>query len=619
MNYLHFKIISDIKVVDFVAQVTLTQEYVNQEINPIEVLYSYPVEESAAIVAFEANIDGHEIQAVVKEKQQAKNDYNQAMQMGHSAILLEETAPDIFSMKLGQLKAGAGAKVKLTYIMELPVEEKAIRLSVPTTIAPRYIPPNDDSQAAQEIAKLTYNSECQASAPLKITVESIMKSFIKSIYSPSHDLKTTIQPKPDENGQFISTTVLSNDAASITIMDRDLVILIKTDDESHSKPVVFIEEGESSKAALVSLIPSFKLDDQKCELVFLIDRSGSMQGKSIAQAVKALELFLHSIPADCYFNIWSFGSNFSSLFEKGSCLYDDSTLTKAKNHVAKIKADYGGTEVYNPLQAIFKQKLIEGYARQVILLTDGDVSNSDSVIHLVKQNASKNRVFTLGLGSSASRHLVKGVARAGNGISTFATLNEDLRPKVMTILKNTLMSSLSQVEVLWNNEEKKKTNESVQTMRTLLGFNKPLKENKVEDDKIGPSVLFDGSRMLMFKIFDKDVKLKSVTIRAQAPDGPLSVEVPIHKDCYLEGGNYVHQLAIRRQIQDMEESGNFEDEKIKSLALQYGLASRFTSFVGVDKNTKKDVLEPAMSTRQIKQEIPFEFGCEFYSSKSHSR
>ena len=57
---------------------------------------------------------------------------------GNTAILLEETAPDIFSMKLGQLKPGAGAKVKLTYIMELPVEDKSIRLTIPTTIAPRY-------------------------------------------------------------------------------------------------------------------------------------------------------------------------------------------------------------------------------------------------------------------------------------------------------------------------------------------------------------------------------------------------------------------------------------------------------------------------------------------------
>ena len=56
----------------------------------------------------------------------------------NTAIVLEETAPDIFSMKLGQLKPGAGAKVKLTYIMELSVEDKSIRLTIPTTIAPRY-------------------------------------------------------------------------------------------------------------------------------------------------------------------------------------------------------------------------------------------------------------------------------------------------------------------------------------------------------------------------------------------------------------------------------------------------------------------------------------------------
>ena len=127
----------DIKVVDFVSQVTVTQEYVNRESNPIEVLYSYPIEESAAIIAFEANIDGHEIEAEVKKKEEAKAEYDRAMYHGNTAILLEETAADIFNMKLGQLKPGAGAKVKLTYIMELPVEDESIRVTIPTTIAPK--------------------------------------------------------------------------------------------------------------------------------------------------------------------------------------------------------------------------------------------------------------------------------------------------------------------------------------------------------------------------------------------------------------------------------------------------------------------------------------------------
>ena len=75
------KVQLDVKVVDFIAQVSVIQEYVNQESNPIEVHYSYPVEESAAIVGFEAVIDGREIVAEVKEKEKAKEDYDQAMRV----------------------------------------------------------------------------------------------------------------------------------------------------------------------------------------------------------------------------------------------------------------------------------------------------------------------------------------------------------------------------------------------------------------------------------------------------------------------------------------------------------------------------------------------------------
>ena len=38
------------KIIDFMSQVTITQKYVNSEISPIEVFYSYPIEESAAVV-----------------------------------------------------------------------------------------------------------------------------------------------------------------------------------------------------------------------------------------------------------------------------------------------------------------------------------------------------------------------------------------------------------------------------------------------------------------------------------------------------------------------------------------------------------------------------------------
>merc|ERR1711963_273238 len=289
---------------------------------------------------------------------------------------------------------------------------------------------------------------------------------------------------------------------------------------------------------------------------------------------------------------------------------------KAKAHVEKMEANYGGTEIHAPLKSIFSQSTIQGYARQIFLLTDGAVSNDNQIIKLVRSNNKSSRVFTLGLGSSASRHLVKGVARAGNGTSIFSNLNEDLRPKVVALLKNALMPALTDLKVLWNGidnnvnakESEKKPKEQV---RTLLGYNKPASEDEQTDGNQS-EVLFDGARMLNFKHFAKDETLEKVVIVAQAPDGPLSVTIPITAKDHLEGGNFVHQMASRRRIQEIEDSLPFDEyelpepakKEITGLGRKFGLATKYTSFIGVDKQSKKSLFEGAMQSRHIEHEIP---------------
>lgn len=150
------------------------------------------------------------------------------------------------------------------------------------------------------------------------------------------------------------------------------------------------------------------------DYVFLLDRSGSMGGTRIEKAKEALFLFLKSLPVDSYFNIISFGSKSESMFpssERNSIKAIESAILAVKN----MTANMGGTEIFQPLQTILLDKVIEGYPRQVFLLTDGGVSDTQGVIKMVKKSTKYCRVHSIGIGNGASYDLIQGCAEGGKG------------------------------------------------------------------------------------------------------------------------------------------------------------------------------------------------------------
>ena len=242
----------------------------------------------------------------------------------------------------------------------------------------------------------------------------------------------------------------------------------------------------------------------------------------------------------------------------------------------------------NPLREIFNQKPHKGHLRQIFVLTDGSVSNSDEVVRLVRRNAQAGRVFSLGLGSYCDRHLVKGIARSGNGTAVFSAEGEDLRPKVMSQLKNALQPAINDIRVIWNGVDESK-----------LGMQVP--------NEAPP--IFDGSRLLVFRHFSALLKPQGVKITAETPDGPLTVDLDI-EECTLliSTDNLVHKLAARRQIQELEENSDKRNkEEIVKLATRYRLASKFTSFVGIDCKENKEMFAE-MATREIANQVPAFYG-----------
>merc|ERR1712142_1313238 len=602
----------DVKVVNFTAQVIITQEFVNKERNPLECIYFFPVEEEAAVVDFTTELEGRKIETKVKEKETAREEYNEAVRNRQTAFLLEETKPDIFEIKIGHLSPGAGCKITMTYLSELPVEEGKTKVTIPTTVAPRYIPASDGSPEAAKIASIQH--DFTSPVQMEMSLQVLMQTEITSITSPSHSL--TLPTKKRTQEYFEANVKFSGQTAN---MDRDMIIYV--DSEEPNQPKVIIEKNEEgSTVAMLSMVPEFKLKEHEVEAVFLVDCSGYMSGCSMNLAKEALQVFLHSLPVNSFFNIIVFGSSFKSLFSE-SRKYDDHSLQQAKSYANNISANLGGTEIFSPLQHILEKPLLAGLARQVFVLTDGQVSNSSACIDLVRKNSSTNRVFTLGIGSSADRHLVKGMARAGKGTAAFTTQGEPITSKVIKQLKNGLQPCISQVLVKWGKANDFEGSgdvekEVIETKKTLFGFGKTVKKIKPKftiqsqvPSKIPP--IYDGSRLIAYKILDGNIEANDeVTVKAKTPEGDLEVTLKLSKDNMIEG-NCVHQLFARKMIQELEEKTEHDDKEenkklITELGLKYKLASKHTSFVGFDEKQGKRT--SMMVTKQIKNQLPHNGG-----------
>eukprot|EP00162_Nutomonas_longa_P016051 comp22477_c0_seq3/m.55601 comp22477_c0_seq3/g.55601 ORF comp22477_c0_seq3/g.55601 comp22477_c0_seq3/m.55601 type:complete len:879 (+) comp22477_c0_seq3:28-2664(+) len=586
-------------VIDSIAQVVIEQTYTNTELTPIESVFKFPLDDNAAVSAFSAIIDGVEIKGIVKEKEQAFRDYDAAIARGDGAYLAEEDKADIFSMSVGNLPPGKTVTIRLTYVTRLGAEGDDLRFVLPLAMVPRYTPGTNAMAPTDSVSQMPPVGGAGADYPITIAVDAVMSSSLVSVTSPSHTLAVAM----GSNARTARITL----ATSATLMNKDFVALLKTSAPYEPQAALELnDDGSNGAAAMVSLFPLFKTTKIPTEIIFVVDRSGSMGGTKIEQTKNALQLFLRSMPAGSKFNIVSFGSSASQLFSGGAQDYNQNTMRQAVDHVASMSANMGGTEILSALKMVFGQKLHREYLRQVFVLTDGEVDNNDAVFAAVRDAASTMRVFSFGIGDGASRALVNGIARAGRGMAEFIANDERIEPKVMRQLRRAVQPVLGDVQVSW-----------AKNGQPLVGFE--------HAPHVAPPV-FASDRFVSYALFPSaEMVPDSVTLRGTTFDGPVEATIAINL-AQATQGSVVHTIAARELIRELEEggpgapamqppqqpgsrqqrsffSGIFGQAKAQvdaavvtpvdartrviQLATKYNLASKYTSFVAVEYRDNK--------------------------------
>ncbi|KAF9208863.1 hypothetical protein BGZ49_007296 [Haplosporangium sp. Z 27] len=424
------------------AKTTLTQTFLNPPENGLikELRYVFPLYDGASVVSFTCTIGDRTIIGQVKEQKKAAQDFKDAVNQGQRAALFKQlpNTSDVFTATIGNIPEGAKVIIQIEYIEELKhdAEVDGIRYTIPTSILPRY--GDHPSEISNGYNYGTYEGRIQ------VTVDVVMAqtTFIQQVQSPSHPIAISIGTNSMEAD---APPAMSKASASLSLgsagLDKDFILQVVTKDVGIPKAILETHPTiPNQRALMATLVPKFSLPPQKPEIVFICDRSGSMDGSNITLAKSALRVFLKSLPVGVKFNICSFGRNYSFMWGKSQS-YTKDNLETALEYVDAITANMGGTEMFEPIKATIENRY-KDIPLEIMLLTDGAVWYHEKIFTYINEQVTTNkgaiRAFTLGVGRGVSHSLIEGVARSGNGFSQSVGEGEKMESKVVRMLKGAL-------------------------------------------------------------------------------------------------------------------------------------------------------------------------------------
>jgi len=428
-----------------IADVRVTQVYRNEGSTPIDARYVFPASTRAAVYALRLRVGERAVDAQIREKQQARREFDQAKRDGRSASLLERKRPNVMQMAIANVLPGDEIAVDLRYTETIVPADGTYRFVFPTVVGPRF---NGGASAEGQASEshraegwivqptLKAGKKGNATFALNATIRSPLP--IATLSSPSHALQVAGE------GNREVRVALPADAAHA---DRDVVIDYALAGRAIDAGLLVHEGPDASYFLLLAQPPAAvaPADIVSREYVFIVDVSGSMHGFPLATAKALLRELIGRLRPTDTFNVIPFAGGHSALHPAPVAASTDNVARAIR--FLDGQNGGGGTELLPALRTALAMGAArppegarfppggtagrgeggtpadeDGRARTFVVVTDGYVTVEKEAFELVRANLGKANLFAFGIGSSVNRFLIEGLARAGKG-EPFFVLN----------------------------------------------------------------------------------------------------------------------------------------------------------------------------------------------------
>ena len=559
----------DVSIVGVIADVTVRQVYENRGQRPLHARYIFPASTRAAVYGMTMTVGDVRIVAKIKEREQAKTEFETAKKEGKSASLLEQSRPNVFSMSVANVLPGDTISVELKYTELLVPTDGQYEFVYPTVVGPRYSEKREsEARPGDEFVKAPYTRQGEAPRS-EFHLAGVVSSGVpfQEISSPTHQVVIrTIATGRAEMALAESETFSGN---------RDFILRYRLAGQKIGAGLLLFQGKDPSTGLgagenfflLMAEPPQAVVQDEvpPREYVFVIDVSGSMNGFPLDTAKKLMGDLVNVLRPSDTFNILVFASG-SEMYSPISVPATRANLTRALRFVGE-KEGGGGTRLLAGLQQAVALPRQPSVSRSVVLITDGYIDAEADVFDYVRNQLDETNFFAFGIGSSVNRFLIEGVARAGLGEPVIVTTPDEATEAAAQLKRYIETPVLTGIDV------------------RFAGFD----AYDVEPAKIPD--LFASRPIVVFGKWRGRLG-GSIEITGRTGRGVYQASIPVTPQSADASHGALRHLWARTRIAELSDFGPAtpSDDRvaaITSLGLTYGLLTKYTSFIAVHEVVRR--------------------------------
>ena len=567
----------DVAIAGVIADVTVRQVYQNRGTRPIHARYVFPASTRAAVYGMTMTVGDVRTVATIKERERAAREFDAAKREGKNASLLEQSRPNVFTMKLANVLPGDTIIVELKYTELLVPTDGVYEFVYPTVVGPRYSEKTENEAAAEDrFVKAPYTHQDEAPRS-EFHLAGVLTTAVpvQELESPSHQL--------DVRASGLRAEITLADSERLS-GNRDVVLRYRLAGEEIASGLLLYQGGDENFFLLVAEPPQTIPTDEipPREYIFVLDVSGSMNGFPLDTAKKLMGDLVNVLRPSDTFNIVVFADG-SDRFAPASVPATRPNLARALQFLNERNGG-GGTRLLAALEQAVAIRRQPSVSRSIVLVTDGYIDAESAVFDYIRDQRDDVNFFAFGIGSSVNRFLIEGVARAGRGEPFIVT-----EPGAATAAATRLRRYID--------------------TPVLTGIDVKFHGFDVYDVEPGAIPDLFASRPIVVIGKWRGDAVGSIELSGKTGRGAYQTSIPVSPENADASHSALRHLWARTRIADLSDFGPStpgEDRvaQITSLGLTYGLLTRYTSFVAVQEIVRRT----SESADDVDQPLPLPAG-----------